>query len=152
MQQCRAKVGMLVLRECARPASGKCSSCGLPLCGRHKMESARGVLCPGCASREQAMNQQSAIKPPPGAARGQTQPGADRQPPLVDAVPVDPIERERRRRYYYRDDYLFYPGYYYYGPHYDAFDHSHTNYSDTGSGQPYPQDATDDDAYDPAES
>jgi hypothetical protein len=53
---CKAKKGMLVLRECGQPAIGACGGCGIPICAAHQVIGFNNqVLCPDCAARDQNM-------------------------------------------------------------------------------------------------
>ncbi len=47
---CKAKKGMLVLRECGEPATASCSMCGIPVCQKHVVPTEQGVACPECAA------------------------------------------------------------------------------------------------------
>ena len=49
---CKAKVGLLVLRECKKTASAACSLCGIPVCAKHQAIVSQGVACPNCASND----------------------------------------------------------------------------------------------------
>ena len=51
--QCRAKVGMLVLRDCGAEAVAACDACGRPICRAHQCPVAQGVSCPECAARDE---------------------------------------------------------------------------------------------------
>jgi hypothetical protein len=47
--QCRAKVGMLVLRDCSSQAVAACDVCGRPICKFHLTRLGNQVSCPECA-------------------------------------------------------------------------------------------------------
>ncbi len=48
---CRAKVGLLFLRDCGRIPKTECSNCGRPVCSEHKIKADEGYLCPECGSK-----------------------------------------------------------------------------------------------------
>jgi hypothetical protein len=52
---CKAKVGLLVLKECGRVAVGSCAICGIPICTRHQVAAPQGAACPDCAARDEKM-------------------------------------------------------------------------------------------------
>ena len=47
---CHARVGLLVLRDCGKPAVGGCRQCGRTVCAKHQVEGEEGILCPDCAA------------------------------------------------------------------------------------------------------
>ncbi len=90
---CQARVGLLILRECAKPAVCACSECGLPLCSEHAIAGTQGVfLCPDCGLR------------------------------APQVKPSDEVELSRQRRHYY-DAYHYIPRYYVDGSYYTAGDY-----------------------------
>ncbi len=48
---CRAKKGLLFLRDCEAPASALCTRCGRTICHEHTVKLAAGPLCPECAAQ-----------------------------------------------------------------------------------------------------
>ncbi len=46
---CRAKIGLLVLRDCGAPSRTECVLCSRGLCGEHRQKGTEGDLCPECA-------------------------------------------------------------------------------------------------------
>lgn len=50
--QCRAKVGLLVLRDCGNPAVAECPGCGKAVCAEHIVAAPGGTMCPECAARD----------------------------------------------------------------------------------------------------
>jgi hypothetical protein len=51
--ECRAKVGLLSLRDCGRIPDAECTACGRPVCREHMCKTDAGVLCPECSSGQQ---------------------------------------------------------------------------------------------------
>jgi hypothetical protein len=49
---CRAKKGLLSLRECGKHALSSCESCGTGLCEDHQVLTGHGVFCPDCAAQD----------------------------------------------------------------------------------------------------
>lgn len=49
---CRAKIGLLILRDCGAPSKTLCV-CGRPICRQHRTRGPDGDLCPECALRQQ---------------------------------------------------------------------------------------------------
>ena len=49
-QGCKTKVGLLVLRDCDRPAVSTCMVCGRPVCKKHQVKRHHEVLCVECAA------------------------------------------------------------------------------------------------------
>jgi hypothetical protein len=54
---CKAKKGLLVLRECGQPAIGACGKCGIPVCQQHQIIISQTgmVYCPECAAQDAQM-------------------------------------------------------------------------------------------------
>jgi len=52
---CRAKVGLLFLRDCDRPARADCARCGRPVCGEHAVRDEKGTLCPECSTENRRL-------------------------------------------------------------------------------------------------
>jgi len=54
---CKAKKGLLVLRECGQPAVGACGKCGIQVCQQHQVliSQTGAVLCPDCAAQDEKM-------------------------------------------------------------------------------------------------
>lgn len=50
---CKAKVGLLFLRDCDRPVFDNCVSCGRPVCKEHRIKGNDGTICPECASERE---------------------------------------------------------------------------------------------------
>lgn len=48
-QTCKAKIGLLFLRDCGSMVINNCTTCGRPVCKKHSIESEKGVVCPECA-------------------------------------------------------------------------------------------------------
>ncbi len=98
---CKAKKGLLVLRDCGKTATAACSSCGIPVCSKHQVVVSQGVTCPDCASRDTTVPSKGHV----GRSR-------------------------RRSRYYdnYRYDPYYY-GHGHYHSHYYS-DHDHHSVSD----------------------
>ncbi len=46
---CRMKVGLLVLRTCGEEAVDTCSTCGRPICPKHRIKQSGLVQCLDCA-------------------------------------------------------------------------------------------------------
>ncbi len=117
VNNCKAKKGLLVLRECGAPAVGACGGCGIPICQKHQTINTQGVVsCPDCAAND-----------PNVVSRGQ-------------------VGRSRRRRSYY-GHYGYSPYYYGHHHHYHDRDHSSVDHSDNvadagaGAGAGAPTDA-----------
>lgn len=49
---CRAKIGLLVLRECGDAVLEACRKCNIPLCAKHSVTTFEGIACPDCAAQE----------------------------------------------------------------------------------------------------
>ena len=58
---CRAKMGLLFLRDCERPAKGTCTICGRPVCGQHTVKSEAGPLCPECGTRKRELRNRPSV-------------------------------------------------------------------------------------------
>lgn len=56
--QCRAKVGLLFLRDCGGVAVDKCAVCGRALCKQHRVDAVTGsgYWCPECAAQKSDAN------------------------------------------------------------------------------------------------
>jgi hypothetical protein len=53
---CKAKKGLLVLRDCGEPVIGVCSGCHIGICQKHQVIAFNNqVLCPDCAAKDQNM-------------------------------------------------------------------------------------------------
>lgn len=50
---CRAKIGLLVLRDCGAEARELCPSCSRPICKQHRVKTATGIRCPECCAKDQ---------------------------------------------------------------------------------------------------
>ena len=82
VSKCKAKVGMLILRDCGELASEKCASCGIPICLDHMTNlPGKGLVCPNCADSD------------------------------PDTADKHPFSRTRRRRHYH-SHYGYSPYYY----------------------------------------
>jgi hypothetical protein len=71
---CHARVGLLVLRDCGKPAVASCHLCGRALCEAHQVLTEEGPTCPDCV-----------------AMRGEFH------------TPTDEVAAARTRRHYYND-------------------------------------------------
>lgn len=49
-QTCKAKIGLLFLRDCGSPVKTNCTLCGRPICRDHCIDSEKGVVCPECGA------------------------------------------------------------------------------------------------------
>lgn len=79
---CQARVGLLFLRDCGRPALADCRFCGRPVCDEHQVLSFEGVSCPECAAAREDL----------------------------DRLPTGGKQAKDRRRYYEENEY--YPYYF----------------------------------------
>jgi hypothetical protein len=50
---CHARVGLLVLRDCGKPAVANCRLCGRSLCDAHQVLTEDGATCPECIARQE---------------------------------------------------------------------------------------------------
>lgn len=50
---CKAKIGLLFLRDCDQPAVDNCVKCSRPVCKEHRIKGDGGTLCPECASERE---------------------------------------------------------------------------------------------------
>lgn len=95
-QKCKAKSGLLYLRDCDKPAVGNCIKCNRPICKKHSIKTSQGNVCPEC--------------------------GAD----IDECLEDESVQYVRRRGHYYSSySYVpFYYGYHrYYSDHdYEAFE------------------------------
>jgi hypothetical protein len=57
---CRAKKGLLFLRDCGKPAVTECSKCNRPVCRDHETAGIEGNLCPECASADRRVTNRNA--------------------------------------------------------------------------------------------
>lgn len=53
MAGCQIKRGFFVLRDCAQPAIGECSSCGRAICRECRAPTMSTTLCVDCYGRQQ---------------------------------------------------------------------------------------------------
>lgn len=60
-QTCKAKVGLLFLRDCGSIVKNNCSTCGRPVCKKHSIDSEKGVLCPECAAQAKNIPKSAAL-------------------------------------------------------------------------------------------
>lgn len=49
-QTCKAKTGLLFLRDCGSIVKHKCMHCGRPVCREHSIETQMGTACPECSA------------------------------------------------------------------------------------------------------
>ena len=56
---CRAKVGLLSLRDCNRMAPVNCSQCSRAVCDKHQVRVTDGFLCPECAAQSPDLSQKN---------------------------------------------------------------------------------------------
>jgi hypothetical protein len=57
---CRAKKGLLFLRDCGKPAVTECSKCNCPVCREHETAGIEGTLCPQCAAGDKRVTNRNA--------------------------------------------------------------------------------------------
>ena len=162
---CRAKTGMLVLQDCGRPASGACVSCGRPVCGKHKCETAKGTACPECAAMDASAAKFTGAGDAQAASQIPVQPGKpdlskqerlkrrlaqksqqQTDVPLEEYDNLSPAGRAHVRRAWF-DPYPFYISspYFFHYSDYNSFDYR----DDTGAMHAAPGSA---DGYDGTES
>lgn len=60
-QTCKAKIGLLFLRDCGSMVINNCTTCGRPICKKHSIESEKGVVCPECAAPSKNIKNNSAL-------------------------------------------------------------------------------------------
>ena len=97
--ECRAKVGMLVLRDCRERARAVCDLCGRPVCNAHQSPCQQGIACPECAAEATTTEQQKAAAAPE-------------------------VKKARRRRRWYRQRH-YRP--YYFGHRHGYYDHYYSD-------------------------
>ena len=49
-RSCKAKVGLLFLRDCGGVVQTNCVLCKRPICRNHCVESEQGIVCPECGA------------------------------------------------------------------------------------------------------
>lgn len=60
-QTCKAKVGLLFLRDCGSIVKTNCVLCGKPICRKHSVETEKGVVCPECAAPSDKIKNSRAV-------------------------------------------------------------------------------------------
>ena len=60
-QTCKAKVGLLFLRDCGSMVKTNCTLCSRPICRAHSIDSEKGVVCPECAAPSKKVKSNSAV-------------------------------------------------------------------------------------------
>ncbi len=60
-QTCKAKIGLLFLRDCGSPVKTNCTICGRPVCRKHSVDSEKGVVCPECAAPSKQIQNNASV-------------------------------------------------------------------------------------------
>ncbi len=55
-QMCKAKVGLLFLRDCGSIVKDNCGQCGRPVCRDHLVKGESGFVCSECAAKTKGMS------------------------------------------------------------------------------------------------
>ena len=59
---CRAKVGLLFLRDCGEIATETCTVCGRAICRRHECDTSRGTTCPECGAQDRNAQSKGSVQ------------------------------------------------------------------------------------------